>query len=270
MAAALAVCIAAGCGQGGDTDRATGRGVELMLYCGAGIRPAAERLTAAFEAQRGVKIRPTYAGSGFLLGQIASHSKGDLFMPGAEWYVDRAVARGLAVGQTKRVVAVFVPVIMVAKGNPRGIRSLADLGRSGLRVVLGDERACAVGRKTLKILEKSGIPYERIKPNVVSKTGTVNELGVAIQLGTADAVIIWDANARHFAEYGDMVAIPPEQNAPSTIPIVLLRSSRHTREARGFIEFAPSAEGRRILRDTGYTMPRATDGPAARSGAGTP
>ena len=228
--------------------------VTLMLYCGAGIRPAAESLIRKFEAKYSVRINATYAGSGRLLGQIAAHQTGDLFMPGAEWYVDKAAQRGLAIGETKRVVAYFVPVIFVQKGNPRDIRSLEDLSRKGVRLGFGDERACAVGKKTLKILEKNVIPYERLKDNVVYKSGTVTELGVAIQLGNVDAVIIWDANARHFARYGDAIAIPPEKNIPSTVPIILLRPSKHAAEARQFIRFATSEEGRRILEDKGYTV----------------
>ena len=228
--------------------------VTLMLYCGAGIRPAAEALIREFAAKSSVRINATYAGSGRLLGQITAHQKGDLFMPGAEWYVEKAAESGLAIRETKRVAAYFVPVIFVQKGNPQDIRSLEDLSRKGLRLGFGDERACAVGEKTLKILEKNGIPYERLKDNVVYKSGTVNELGVAIQLRNVDAVVIWDANARHFARYGEVIDIPPEKNVPSTVPIILLRSSKHVAEARQFIDFATSADGRRILQEVGYTV----------------
>jgi molybdate transport system substrate-binding protein len=230
----------------------TGRG--LMLHCGAGIRPAADALIEAFEAKHDVKVSATYDGSGRLLGQISAFHKGDLFMPGAELYVDKAIEKDLAVAETRRIVAHFVPVIFVRKGNPRGVASLRDLGKNGLRVGLGDERSCAVGKKTLKILEKNGIPYSDIEKNVVHKSATVNELGLLIQLGNADAVILWDANARHFADHGDVVPIPPDKNIPSTIPIVLLKSSEHPEEARAFIDFVTSEEGRKILTDRKYTV----------------
>ena len=245
--------------RGGDEDPAA-RGArleatELTLYCGAGIRPAAEALIAAFQAKHGVSIRATYAGSGRLLGQISALQTGDLFMPGAEWYVDKAIENGLAIKDTKRIAAHFVPVIFVRKGNPKNILSLRDLTRAGLRLGFGDERSCAVGKKTLKILEKNGIPYDDLKGNVVSTSATVNELGLAIRLGNVDAVILWDANARQYAQYGDAVAIPAEQNVLSPIPIVVLRSSSHVAAARRFVEFIASEEGRRILSQQGYGLP---------------
>jgi len=227
---------------------------ELTLYCGAGIRPAAQALIEAFEKTHDVRISGNYGGSGGLLTQIATLQQGDLFMPGAELYVDKAIEKGLAVKETRRVVAYFVPVIFVQKGNPKGITSLQDLKKEGLRLGFGDERACAVGRKTLKIFEKNGIPYADVEKNVANKSGTVNELGMWIQLKNVDATILWDANARHFARDGDMVEIPPEQNVPSVVPIVLLECSAYPEEARAFIEFVTSEEGKNILTARGYTV----------------
>jgi len=250
----LLVYYTQGRSAGNRTSEQIPSSVSLMLYCGAGIRPAADVLIQEFEARYNVRINPTYAGSGRLLGQIAAHQTGDLFMPGAELYVAKAIEQGLGLRETKRIVAFFVPVIFVQKGNPKNIHSLHDLTRKGVRLGFGDERSCAVGKKTLKILEKNRIAYESLKDNVVYNSGTVNELGVAIQLGNVDAVILWDANARHFAEHGHIVAIPPEANIPSAIPIVVLNSSRHVEEARRFIEFVTCEEGQRILKERGYTV----------------
>jgi len=262
--AAVVLLVAAGCGRkpeaasradGGGASGAPAGPVELIYFCGAGIRPAAERLIAAFEDKTGhmVRIRATYAGSGRLLGQISATRRGDLFMPGAELYVDLAVKKSLAIPETRRVVAWFVPVIFVKKGNPLGIHSLDDLLRPGVRLGLGDERSCAIGRRTLKILKKNGIDPERIERNVAFRSATVNELAVAVQMGSIDAAILWDANARQFAENGDMVPIPLEKNVVSAIPIVVLSCSSHRKEAEAFVEFVASEAGRRIFRESGYT-----------------
>ncbi len=236
------------------TSLVSGSKAELMLYCGAGIRPAVSTLIRTFDKKSGIRINGNYAGSGQLLGQIRAIQKGDLFMPGAEFYVDLAIETGLADSSTKRVVAYFVPVIFVQKGNPKNIRSLTDLEQDGLRIGLGDERSCAVGKLTLKIFEKNNLDYNEIKRNVVYKSGTVNELGLAIQLGNVDAVILWDANARHFAKSGTVIPIPPEDNIVSVIPVVVLKTSQYPEEARMFIDFVTSQEGKKILREKGYTI----------------
>ncbi len=244
-----------------------GKQVQLILYCGAGIRPAAEALIAAFEKETGIRVSPNYGGSGVLLGQLTAARRGDLFMPGAELYVDIAVENGLADPATRRVVGYFVPVIFVQKGNPKGVGSVAHLARDDVRLGLGDERACAVGKKAVAIFEKSGVALADFEDNTVYKSGTVNELGLAIQLGNVDAVIIWDANARQFAAHGETVLIPPEQNAISAFPIAALTFSEHPGEAMRFIEFVTSGKGRRIVRECGYTVELPSSPPEPDGGA---
>lgn len=226
----------------------------LILYCGAGIRPAADALIEAFEKRSGIRVNATYAGSGALLGQISASRKGDLFMPGAEFYVEQAIAGGLAERATHRTVAHFIPVIFVQKGNPRHISSLDDLMQPGLRVGFGDERAAAIGKTTQAILRKNGIAPGAMDRNVVFRSGTVNELGVAVRLGSVDAVIVWDTEARHFADAGTAVPIPPERNVPAAISIVRLKASDSPRDALSFITFVASPEGRQILAGQGYNV----------------
>lgn len=228
--------------------------VELTLFCGAGIRPAAEALITAFQSRSNVEVRPTYAGSEVLLAQVHAGAPGDCYMPGAEQYVDRAVGLGLVDPGTKRIAAHFVPVIFVQKNNPHKIQSLNDLTRDGLRIGLGDERACAVGEETVKLLKKNRIPYAAIEKNLRYKSATVNELPMQIQLGTLDAVVCWDATARQFEEFGDIVVIPREENVISSVPVVRLKRSTNPEAAMAFIEFVTSEAGKAALRQQHYTV----------------
>ena len=226
----------------------------ISLHCGAGLRLTADALIEEFEKNNNAKINANYAGSGRLLGQITAGNLGGLFMPGAEFYVDKAVEKGIAEKDSKQTVAYFVPVIFVQKGNPKNIRTLKDFERNDIRIGLGDERAAAIGKRTLKIFDKNNILYEKIKKNVVVKTGTVNELGVAIETKTVDAVILWDATALQFANSGDMISIPRDKNLISLVPIVLLKSTANKDVAKDFIEFCTSEKGKEILKEKGYTV----------------
>jgi len=227
---------------------------ELILYCGAGIRTGAAAVVEAFEAKSRIRIIPTYEGSGQSLGKIAAGAGGDLFMPGEEFFVEKAMEKGLVECETVRTVAYFVPVLFVQKGNPKSILTLADLKKSGIRVGIGDERSAAVGQVTLNILKKNGIAFEDVAGNIVYKSGSVDELGVAIQMKTVDAVVLWDVNARHFKQYGEIIQIPPERNMPALIPIVILKSARYPQEAKEFVEFVTSPDAKQILVDHGFTI----------------
>jgi molybdate transport system substrate-binding protein len=220
---------------------------ELLLFSGAGIRLAASSLAEEFTNRHNTRIGIDYDGSGRLLGKISSIQKGDLFMPGSRLYVDIAADKGLLDKKSVKTVAYFIPVILVQKGNPKNIRGVEDFKRDGLRIGLGDERSAAVGKKAQKILEINNIAYEEISRNVVYKSGTVDELGIAIQMNNVDAVIIWDVNAKYFSEHGDIVSIPVEKNSISEIPIGILKASKHKTEALKFIDYITSPDGRELL-----------------------
>jgi molybdate transport system substrate-binding protein len=209
----------------------------LLLFCGAGIRPAMTPILEACLKQDGPKVVPTYAGSGQLLGQISSFQKGDLFMPGEDFYVDEAIRKGLADPSTKRTVAFFIPVIFVPKGNPLQIKTLRDLARPGLRLGLGDERACAVGKQAQALFDKNGLSAAALASNTVYTSGTVDELGVAVKLGQVDATLVWDVTARNFSDDGTPVEIPAAENLPAAISVVVLRSSTDPARAREVVRF---------------------------------
>jgi molybdate transport system substrate-binding protein len=223
----------------------------LHLYCGAGIRPPAAEIIQAFEKKHGITVQADYAGSEILLSRIKLTRRGDLYMPGDARYVQQAREEGLIA--SSRDACYFVPVILVRKGNPRGIRSVADFSRKELQLGLGNPEACAIGMVTVEILQKNGISPADLAKQVAFETTTVNELGLHIKLGRIDATIVWDAIAAQYPEDGEIVPIPKEKNVISTVPIAVLRSSRHPKEATAFQDFVVSDEGRRIFAKHHYT-----------------
>ncbi|MEE8451374.1 MAG: substrate-binding domain-containing protein, partial [Thermoguttaceae bacterium] len=116
---------------------------------------------------------------------------------------------------------------------------------------LGNPEACAIGRKTLKLLEKNGIGPDDL--NVKFRALTVNELGIHIELKRLDAVIVWDALGAYFADKADRVPIPPEKNVISTVAIGLLTSSEQPALAAQFVEYVTSEEGQAIFEKHHYT-----------------
>jgi molybdate transport system substrate-binding protein len=172
-------------------------------------------------------------------------------MPGDKHYIEQAVHANMILSQ--RSVCYWVPTILVQKGNPKKIRQLDDLLKPGVKLGLGDPEACAIGRTSKQILEKNNIAWEDIEENLAFQSLTVNELGMQIQAQALDAVIVWDAMARYYSEYGDEIPIPPEQNIISTIDIGVLKFTKHHELAEKFVDFVTSEKGRRIFQKYNYS-----------------
>lgn len=248
LLAVCPLCLAIGCGEGGTATKKP----ELMLFVGAGIRPPIDELAQRFAEEHGVDVLLDYAGSEVLINKIKLSKSGDVFMPGDRHYVDLAAEAGMIRSQTP--VCYFVPAILVPSGNPKDIGGLTDLLKPGIRLGLGDERACAIGRTSRQIFAKNGIPWNEVEENLKFQSLTVNELGMQIQAGSLDAVIVWDAVAVYYAEHGEEVPIPPEQNVISTVDAGVLTFAAQPELAQQFIEFAVSDRGRDVFTRYGYQV----------------
>jgi len=227
---------------------------ELLLYCGAGIKPPVSELIEIFSRENNVRIAADYGGSETQLSKFTLTQYGDLYMPGDKYYVDQAAAKGMV--EYQKSVCYFVPVILVQKGNPLGIQTLQNLLKPGLKLGLGNAQACAIGRKSVKIFEKNGIAWSEVEKNLQYQSLTVTELGIQIETQTLDAVIVWDANARYYTQRNTavLIPIPTEQNIISTIDIGLLKSTKNKSMADMFIEFITSERGREIFIRHKYTV----------------
>jgi len=247
LAAIVIVASLSGCKGDKSADSAP---KELLLYCGAGIRPPVQQIVEAFEAEHGVKIVADYAGSEVLLSKIKLAKRGDLYMPGDKHYVDQAAQEGMILSQQS--LCYFVPTILVQKGNPRNIHGLNDLLKAGVKLGVGDAKACAIGRKTEQIFTKNGIAWADVEKNIAFQSLTVNELGMQIQTSSLDAVIVWDAIARYYSKYGTEIPIPVDQNVISTVNIGVLSFTPNRSTADEFVKFAASARGQAIFQEHNY------------------
>jgi len=224
----------------------------IFLYCGAGLRPAVDDLRREFTRRTGIPVQVSYAGSGCLLSMLTFARSGDLYMPGERYYTQQAKAAGHITED--HAVARFVPVVMVRKGNPKHIRSLADLARSDVRVGIGQQQAVACGRVAQKLLEKAGL-WQEVRKNIAARgayTGTAVELTNAIVLNALDAAINWDAMAFLARDKVEVLVIPRQKNIEVEIPLAVLNWSKHKEEAQAFIDYVKSAKGKSTFDKHGY------------------
>ncbi|MCS7265181.1 MAG: molybdate ABC transporter substrate-binding protein [Armatimonadetes bacterium] len=223
----------------------------LFIYAGAAFRPPLEAMGREFERKYGVPVRFNFTGSNCLLAQIILSQHGDLFLPGEEFYVRQAKKRGYVI--KSEIIGYFVPVILVRKGNPKGIKSLKDLAKPDIKVGLGDPKACAIGEISEAILRKNGLT-EAVHKNVVLRAMTAPELANALRLGGIDACINWDAIANYpwVRPAVEVITIPPEQNVITANPLAILKITKNHEAAELFLQFALK-EGQRILKEHGFT-----------------
>jgi molybdenum ABC transporter molybdate-binding protein len=217
----------------------------ILVYCGAGIRPPVE--AAARTYARGVQL--SYGGSQTLLVTAEVSRRGDLFIPGDDGFLETARRKGLV--DEVLPLARMHPVLAVAKGNPRRIRALEDLGKGEVRLALPDPEVTAAGKLVRKSLEKAG-RWEIVKGHAAVSKPTVSEVANDLKLGTVDAGFLWDATVRQYPEL-EGVELPELLGVTATISAGVLRSSLRPQAALRFARFLASSDrGAPEFSKTGY------------------
>lgn len=219
---------------------------QLTLYGGAMLRPAIEKTITAFEEREGCTVTRVYNGCGILVGQMQAGPTPDLYFA--------CDAQFMTMVKDKFQPAVDVSlnqlVILVPKGNPKGIKTLQDMAKPGLRLGVGHEKQCALGQLTQQTLIQSRVEKEVMK-NVVVQTPTGDMLVNQLRTGSLDAVIAYVSNATSAADVLEAhpIDIPC---ALAVQPLAVARDATRKHLAERLVEALRSAESRSRFEAEGF------------------
>ena len=223
---------------------AAGAAEALHVYCGAGMTKPFGEIAEAFTSKTRVKMEVTYANAGQIQSQINTAREGDFFIAGAAEEL-KPVEKYVS---ARRDLVRHIPVLAVARGNPRNIRGIKDLGNRDLRVVLGDAKATPIGKIADKALADAGLTG---KVNVISRGVTAPSIFNALNVGECDAIIVWKENV---SPAMDIVADPAMDAYVKTIPAASLSVSTNPEGQKLFLDFLNSEEARSIWKKHGYVV----------------
>jgi molybdate transport system substrate-binding protein len=232
-------------------------GKELLIFAGAASKPPTEEAAKAFEKKTGVKVYLTFGGSGFILSQMMLAKQGDLYFPGSSDFMEIAKKKGLVYPETEKYVVYLVPAINVQKGNPKGIKTLSDLTKPGLRVAIANPEGVCVGLYAVEIVEKNLSPKQNadFRRNLANYTESCEKTATAISLKAVDAVIGWEVFQYWDPERIETIALKiNEIPRIGYIPIAISKFTKNKKLAQEFIDFIVSGEGKAFFKKYHYFM----------------
>lgn len=226
----------------------------LRVFAAASLSDAFEEIARGFEKDHpGLDVQLNLAGSQGLAAQIEQGADADLFASADPRWMNHLVEIGLLEGEPL-VVAHNRLVVIVPRLNPARIRRLQDLARRGVKVVVGSD-AVPVGHYTRVMLghlaRAAGFDTgfdERVLTNIVSEEENVKSVLGKVQLGEADAGVVYRSDispsiARHVRSF----PIPDSLNVLADYSIALVKGSRQLELAREFVDRVRSESGQRVL-----------------------
>jgi molybdate transport system substrate-binding protein len=258
LAAAGLLLSLAACGSDGDDKKVSTEPTEtgtassaapkadLTVLAAASLTDVFKTAGAAYEkVNPGTKVTFSFAGSQELAAQVRQGAPADALVT-----ADTKTMDGLSAETgTPSVIARNRLVIATTEGNPGKIDELKDLADSGLKVVLAAPEVPA-GRYSKQILDKQGI---KVKP--VSQEPNVRAVLSKVEMGEADAGLVYKTDAASAPDKVDAIDIPDTQNAIASYPAATLKTSRHSEAAAAFVAWLRSPAAQQILRDAGFQQP---------------
>lgn len=231
----------------GDNTTPGATDTSILVYSGAGLKKPMNEIGAAFTEKTGINVEYNFAGSGTLISQMELSRKGDAFIPGGT--PDYRIAQDKGLVGEPGYVAYHVPIIAVQKGNPQNITSVNDFARPGLKIALGGAESTAIGRAGDKLFQKHGI-LDAVEKNVVLRAPTINEVVVAMNMGTADAALLTLDMIN--PEKMDTIDLAQEDGLTLIVPIGQTTFTTQPDTARQFATFVTSDEGKAIFAKHGF------------------
>ncbi len=222
---------------------------ELTVYAGSMLQPALKQSLIEFEEREHVKIITVYNGCGILVSQMKT---GEKALPDVYFACDVSFMKDVQSHFTEPTnVSTNQLMIVVKKGNPHDVKKLTDLGKTGLRVGVGHEHQCALGKLTKETFIRTGT-YAKIMKNIVEEAPTGDLLINQLRVGSLDAVVAYRSNMYGFEAELEGTPITGIPCATPSQPIAISKNSAHPQLSKHLMEYLSTAQSRGRFEELGF------------------
>jgi molybdate transport system substrate-binding protein len=228
----------------------------LTVFAAASLTNAFGEIGKAFEAANpGMTIKFNFGGSQAIRTQIEQGAQADVFASANTKEMDTLVSGKFVAADSAKIFLTNQLVVIMPAKNPAGLTVLADLSKPGLKVVLAAKEV-PVGNYALQVLEKLDAALgtgfkDKVLANVVSYENDVKQVVAKVQLGEADAGIVYVSDTVAAPEL-KKINIPAENNVIAKYPLAALTQSKNPELAQAFIAYVLSADGQSVLQKWGF------------------
>lgn len=225
-------------------DQASARpNAQLTVYAAASLTDVFPKIDSSQKYQ--------FGGSNTLAAQITQGAPADVFASANTTLPQQLFSRGLCskpVVFTRNTLVVVVP-----KANPAKIRSIYNLAKPGVKLVVAGP-GVPVGSYTLQILKNMNLSTAVLK-NVVSRETDVREVLAKVALGEADAGFVYSTDAKTVSDKVKVVKVPAWAQPKVQYGICVVSKSSNKADAQAFIAKVLSKAGQARLLQYGF-LPR--------------
>jgi len=270
VSVALAVAALAALTTRDASARSTGGTVRLVAY--STPRDAYSKLIPAFQdttAGRDTSFEQSYGASGEQARAVIAGLKADVVAFSLEPDMTSLVKAGLVAKSWKKepfrgIVTRSVVVFAVRKGNPKHIKTWADLIKPGVGVVTPNVQtsggakwnvmAAYGAQRKIGLSHARSVKYlEKLYDHVVSQDKSAREALQTFVAGRGDVLIAYENEAIFAQEHDQPIDyVIPKATIQIANPIAVVKTSSNRTTARAFVNFLRTKPAQVIFGENGY------------------
>ncbi|MGQ9514500.1 MAG: substrate-binding domain-containing protein [Thermoproteota archaeon] len=207
-----------------------------------------------FEERNDVKFKIVAGESSMWLPRVRA-GEGDLVCVGAEYMMDDIDSEGLILNETRATVGYRRSMIMVRKGNPKGIKMLQDLAEKDVKILVC-RGACQKG--LWDDVASKAMLTDQIRSKIVEYgVGCLDTLRRWRRSeGRIDAAIVWNVYGRVWPKFCEMIELPKDLEVFRSTNVAILKSCTNYKLLQSFISFLKSDDSRKIYERWGWITDR--------------
>ena len=245
------------------------RAASLEVFHADSLAGPMKEIKNAFEGKhQGVTVSLTSGVSKQLAERILKGDACDVFAPSSPAVIEDDLMNKRIAGSGQTAASWYVifsaneMVVITGKGNPLGLRQVADLARPEVRFVrvtgekdLATNRSVEFLKQAAALEGKPELAQKIIEGAVVdpSKPNTVPDTVRAVKEGRANAGVVYYSAAVAAKNDLEIIRLPASVNLSDKIrnAASVPGTARNEKGAMEFVKFLLSAEGQDILKETG-------------------
>jgi molybdate transport system substrate-binding protein len=231
--------------------------LNLTIYGASSLKAVLARAQTAYAAANpGTGLTISTDSSTALETKIEQGAPVDVFLSADTANPQKLVDKGLAAGSVTKFAGNLLTVI-VPTANPAGIKTPADLAKSGVKVIAAGDTVPITkyaNQLVANLAKQPGYPADfvaKYTANIVSKQDNVAAVVAQIELGEGDAGIVYVTDAKTSTKVAT-IAVPVAANVPATYSGVVVKASANPAAAQAFLAWFAGPDGQAILASFGF------------------
>ena len=219
---------------------------EIQVYAAASLTDVLTEIGDQYQKETGDQLIFNFAASSILARQIEEGAPADIFFSADEAKMDSLQKKKLIVPETRKSLLSNTLVVVVPEDSKLKLSSAKDLAKVKGYIAIAEPKTVPAGIYAKEYLSKVGI-WSKVIDHLVP-TENVRAALLAVELGNADAGIVYKTDAEISKKTKLAFEVPLQEGPKISYPIAVVSTSKNQETARKALSYIESATALEVFK----------------------